>query len=114
VSEIVLETPDQLYAELAIDFMAENAGKYDFDRLVEIGKRLYEKNKARIAIAVCTSPNVREAYVSYKEKEDAYMLLAVIADVIAALTIGVSPIVAAKLTVKLGLEALCRDHWKTS
>lgn len=105
------EELDELYAKLALDLMAANASKYSFSRLVEIGKKAFETHKASIQRAICSDNRVREAYSHISEHEKRYELLAVLVDIIVSLKLGISPVVAAMIAIKLGLEFLCDAYW---
>ena len=74
--------------------------------IIDVAKRWIESKKSALQNEICKSTTVRENLDS-----DIMVLTAAIADLIASICFGVSPLTVAYLLVKMGIEKLCYTIW---
>lgn len=73
------------------------------------GKRWVDNNKARLVQLICKNENIIKLYNKMEDPkgEKKILLVTAIADLIAGVCIGVSPVTVAALLTKEGINKLC-------
>ena len=74
--------------------------------LVQFAREWFESKKSELAEVVCDSDAVR----GLPDSEQEHVIAAAIADVIASLVVGVSPVMVAYLIMRYGLSRLCAER----
>ncbi|VAW56389.1 hypothetical protein MNBD_GAMMA07-2733 [hydrothermal vent metagenome] len=83
-------------------------GETEPEEYQDRGKRWIKKYKDQLQKTICGG-FVAETILNEKRQWDQVLLIASITDLIATLSIGVSPVVIATLLVKEGIEQLCHS-----
>ena len=78
------------------------------EALMKRAQQWFDGKRSELHDAICSNPQVRVLH----ERDDVGPLVAAISDLIAGFCIGVSPITVAYLSIRLGIDRLCRDHWE--
>lgn len=100
-----------LYADLGRELAGSSALPMPRAQLQEAARRWLDDRRQELAAAICGNETVALLATREPAKETLVNLVTAIADLIAARTLGVSPVVIAALLAKLGLKLLCGPQW---
>jgi hypothetical protein len=108
LSSLLALSEDDLYLEIDRQLMPPGfrIDLRGIDVKVESGKSWFEEWRTRIRDRICT-PTARASLDRAIEAPGSGTLLIAIADMIAGIVVGVSPVTVAALVVKLGLGRFC-------
>ena len=101
---------DEIYELLGEELLSKTLGADEFsdEERREKAVEWYEQTEEKLRAVICRS-RIYAVYLKAPERWEWLMIAAGIADLIAPLVIGVSPVSAAALIVKKGLDNLCRE-----
>lgn len=106
INDLLLLETDELYALIPPLLPEYISTQFRGDGQKQAGVDEFEKRKSRIKQTLCIDWNACEK-LRDDVFEDRVMLIASIADVVAACTMGIPPFIVAALITKLGVRQFC-------
>ncbi|MDE3089664.1 MAG: hypothetical protein KGJ80_09835 [Chloroflexota bacterium] len=107
IASLLAKDPEQLYAEIGKELYGSTAFPPPSRQLVQLARGWLQNKRAAITEKVCSDRTVRLLTSGAPKSQDQITLVTAIADLIASIVVGVSPITVAVLLVREGLKALC-------
>lgn len=111
ISQLLELSTEELLVRIGEDIRGKGASPSSKGQLVMLAKDWLTKKSKEIQEQVCTSDKVRTIANTDKTQGDVVMLISAIADLIASLKIGISPITVAVLIFREGLIQYCKTYW---
>ncbi|MEH1833141.1 MAG: hypothetical protein V7L29_13955 [Nostoc sp.] len=96
-----------LYLEIGRELGGKQALPSDRDTLFALASAWMKKKRSQFQSAICNNQNIKDLFKKYEKQEQRVDLILAIGDLIAGITIGVSPLTVSALIVKEGYESLC-------
>jgi hypothetical protein len=110
MQDAINTSADKLYEDIGRSIsVGIDLGEVDPEELRERGIRWFAKRKKELQEKVCNG-YIAEVVLQEGRSWDQTLLLAAVADLIASLVVGVSPITVAALILKEGLHQFCSNN----
>jgi hypothetical protein len=103
INELDNRSIDDLLELVGTELMGRNAAADPKSQVIDRARRWLRQKLATLHPAICGSEVVKQVL----ESSDRVALITAVADVIAGLIVGVSPVTVAAILTKLGLKRLC-------
>jgi hypothetical protein len=99
------KSEDELYRLIGSEVSGLLGGPSDDDVLVKRGRKWFEMKLPKLRNAICVSPAVN----SFVSSSDESLLATAVCDIIANLSLGVSPVTLTTLILRMGIQHLCES-----
>lgn len=80
-------------------------------QVVAAARSWLQRRRKAFSDTLCCNESIRKLAGAPEQKRDRVLLVSAVADLIASLAIGVSPITVAVLLVREGIFSLCEEYW---
>lgn len=110
ISRLLEKDLDELYIDIGRELYGSASFPPQLNQLGQVARVWLQAKRVEIARAVCPNKTIQMLISNRPTTQDQLVLVTAVADLIASLVIGVSPVTVAVLLVKEGLKTLCDDN----
>lgn len=113
--EKLLETSiDDLYVKIGQELYGKPAFPASPKHYISLANTWLISKRTEITKVICTNDEIKRLSDENPTTQSRITLVSAVADLIASIIFGVSPVTVSVLLVKEGISTICSDLWKSS